>query len=68
MGKHFAYVEQFSRPILKKGDIVLDNLRTHKVDGVHQAIEAVGSPNLTAPLLLGRRAKYARFCWCCSRD
>jgi len=29
---------------LKKGDIVFtDNLRTHKVDGVRQAIEAAGA-------------------------
>jgi DDE superfamily endonuclease len=39
-----AYVEQVLTPILKKGDVVfMDNLRTHKVDGVRQAIEAVGA-------------------------
>lgn len=39
-----AYVEQALTPTLKKGDIVfMDNLRTHKVDGVRQAIEAVGA-------------------------
>lgn len=39
-----AYVEQVLTPTLKKGDIVfMDNLRTHKVDGVRQAIEAVGA-------------------------
>jgi transposase len=31
-------------PTLAKGDIVLmDNLRTHKIDGVHEAIAAVGA-------------------------
>ena len=39
-----AYVEQVLTPTLKKGDIVfMDNLRTHKVDGVCEAIEAVGA-------------------------
>ena len=40
-----AYVEQILAPSLeKKGDIVfMDNLRPHKVDGVRQAIEAVGA-------------------------
>jgi len=39
-----VYVEQVLTPTLKKGDIVfMDNLRTHKVDGVRQAIEAVGA-------------------------
>ena len=39
-----AYVEQVLAPTLHKGDIVfMDNLRTHKVDGVRQAIEAVGA-------------------------
>ncbi|WP_338834442.1 IS630 family transposase [Bradyrhizobium septentrionale] len=39
-----AYVEQVLAPTLKKGDIVfMDNLRTHKIDGVRQAIEAVGA-------------------------
>ncbi len=39
-----AYVEQVLTPTLKKGDIVfMDNLRTHKIDGVRQAIEAVGA-------------------------
>ena len=38
-----AYVEQVLSPTLRKGDIVLmDNLRTHKIDGVRQAIEAAG--------------------------
>ena len=39
-----AYIEQVLAPTLRKGDIVLmDNLRTHKVVGVRQAIEAVGA-------------------------
>jgi hypothetical protein len=33
-----AYVEQILAPPLRKGDIVfMDNLRTHKIDGVRQA-------------------------------
>src|SRR6516225_11992480 len=39
-----AYVEQVLSPTLRKRDIVLmDNLRAHKVDGVREAIEAVGA-------------------------
>jgi len=39
-----AYVEQVLAPTLEKRDIVfMDNLRTHKVDGVREAIEAVGA-------------------------
>ena len=39
-----AYVEQVVAPTLRKGDIVfMDNLRTHKVYGVRQAIEAVAA-------------------------
>ena len=39
-----AYVEQVLAPTLAKGDIVfMDNLRTHKVQGVRQAIAAVGA-------------------------
>ena len=39
-----AYVEQVLAPTLRKNDIVfMDNLRTHKIDGVRQAIEAVGA-------------------------
>jgi transposase len=39
-----AYVEQVLAPTLNKGDIVfMDNLRTHKVDGVREAIETVGA-------------------------
>lgn len=39
-----AYVEQVLAPTLRKRDIVfMDNLRTHKIDGVREAIEAVGA-------------------------
>ena len=39
-----AYIEQVLVPTLVKGDIVFtDNLRTHKVDGVREAIAAVGA-------------------------
>ena len=39
-----AYVEQVLAPALRKGDTVfMDNLRTHKIEGVREAIEAVGA-------------------------
>lgn len=39
-----AYVQQVLAPTLRKGDIVfMDNLRTHKVAGVREAIEAAGA-------------------------
>jgi transposase len=39
-----AYVEQVLVPTLKKRDIVfMDNVRTHKVAGVREAIRAVGA-------------------------
>jgi transposase len=39
-----AYVEQVLVPTLQKGDTVfMDNLRTHKIDGIAQAIKAVGA-------------------------
>lgn len=39
-----AYVEQFVVPILRHGDIVvMDNLPSHKVTGIREAIEAVGA-------------------------
>ncbi|MFZ3225984.1 MAG: IS630 family transposase [Xanthobacteraceae bacterium] len=39
-----AYVEQFVVPILQQGDIVvMDNLPSHKVAGIRQAIEAAGA-------------------------
>lgn len=39
-----AWTEQFLAPELKRGDIVvMDNLGSHKVDGVRRAIEAQGA-------------------------
>ena len=39
-----AYVERVLAPTLTKGDIVfMDNVRTHKADGVRQMIEAKGA-------------------------
>ena len=39
-----TYVEQVLAPSLTKGDVVfMDNLRTHKVDGVREALRAVGA-------------------------
>lgn len=45
-----AYVEQVLAPALKRGDIViLDNLSSHKVAGVRQAIEATGATLVYLP-------------------
>jgi len=45
-----AYVEQFLAPTLSPGDIVImDNLSSHKVAGVRQAIEATGARLLYLP-------------------
>ena len=45
-----AYVEQFLAPALLPGQIVvLDNLSSHKVAGVREAIEAVGAQILYLP-------------------
>lgn len=45
-----AWVRQFLCPTLEPGDIViLDNLSSHKVAGVKQAIEAVGARLLYLP-------------------
>lgn len=45
-----AWVEQFLAPTLRPGDIVvMDNLSSHKVDGVRQAIEASGAHLLYLP-------------------
>jgi transposase len=45
-----AYVEQFLAPTLAPGDIVImDNLGSHKVAGVRQAIEARGASLLYLP-------------------
>ena len=39
-----AYIEQSLAPTLKRGDIVImDNVSTHKVYGVREAIEAAGA-------------------------
>jgi transposase len=39
-----AYVQQFVVPILRPGDIVvMDNLASHKVAGIREAIEAAGA-------------------------
>jgi transposase len=45
-----AYVEQVLAPTLKPGDIViLDNLASHKVAGVREAIEAQGASLVYLP-------------------
>jgi hypothetical protein len=39
-----TYIEQMLAPTLKKGDMVfMDNVPTHLVDGVEEAIEARGA-------------------------
>ena len=58
-----AYVSQVLAPTLGKGDLVfMDNLRTYKVDGVAEALRAVGatvrylpaySPDLNPPVRAG---------------
>jgi transposase len=45
-----AYVEQFLAPSLAPGDVVvLDNLAAHRVDGIRQALAAVGASLLYLP-------------------
>jgi transposase len=45
-----AWVEQFLAPTLRPGNIVImDNLASHKVAGVREAIEAVGAAVLYLP-------------------
>ncbi len=45
-----AYVQQVLVPTLKQGDIVImDNLRSHKVAGVREAIEAAGASLMFIP-------------------
>jgi len=45
-----AYIEQCLAPTLQPGDIVImDNVATHKVNGVEEAIEAVGATLLYLP-------------------
>jgi transposase len=50
-GPHFlAYVEQILAPTLRKGQTVyMDNVSTHQVDGVKQAIEARGARAVFLP-------------------
>jgi len=50
-GRSFrAYVEQFLAPTLQPGDVVIaDNLASHKVAGVRDAIEARGASLLFLP-------------------
>jgi transposase len=50
-GLHFlAYVEQILAPTLRKGQTVyMDNVSTHQVDGVKQAIEARGARAVFLP-------------------
>src|SRR5260370_35604583 len=50
-GPHFlGYVEQILAPTLKKGQIVfLDNVSTHKVDGVEEAIAGRGARAIFLP-------------------
>ena len=45
-----AWVEQFLCPTLQSGDIaILDNLSSHKVEGVQEAIAAAGATILYLP-------------------
>ena len=45
-----AYVEQMLCPVLRAGDVVIcDNLGSHKVNGVREAIEARGASLLYLP-------------------
>lgn len=45
-----AYVEQFLAPTLEPGDVVIaDNLASHKVAGVREAIEACGASMMFLP-------------------
>ena len=50
-GRRFrAWVEQFLAPTLSPGDIVvMDNLASHKIAGIRDAIEAVGAEVLYLP-------------------
>lgn len=45
-----AYIEQVLCPVLKPGDVVvMDNLSSHKVDGVRESIEKAGAELLYLP-------------------
>jgi transposase len=49
-GLFLAYVEQVLVPTLRPGDVVImDNLRSHKVAGLREAIEAAGASLLFIP-------------------
>jgi hypothetical protein len=65
-GPHFlAYVEQILAPTLKKGQIVfLDNVSTHKVDGVEEAIEARGARAVFLPAYSPDLSEGANKSWC----
>ena len=55
-----AWVQQALVPTLSAGDIVImDNLSSHKVAGVHEAIEAVGA-NTALPAALQPRSQSHR--------
>src|ERR1700731_1856602 len=44
MGRVLTYIEYFLAPVLRQGDIVvMENLASHKVKGVRQAIEQAGA-------------------------
>jgi len=46
----FAYLDQVLCPVLQPGDVVvMDNLSTHKVDGVRERIEAKGADLIYLP-------------------
>jgi transposase len=45
-----AYVEQHLAPTLKPGDwVIMDNLSSHKVSGVREALESVGAQAVYLP-------------------
>ena len=59
-----AYVEQVLVPTLKAGDIVImDNLASHKVAGVRQAIEAVGAILMFLPPRLCEPSMHSGMRW-----
>jgi hypothetical protein len=56
-----AYVEQVLVPTLRKNDIIfMDNLRTHKIDGVAAAIVAAGAKVRYLPAYLLARSQSDR--------
>ena len=56
-----AWVEQFLCPTLQTGDmVILDNLSSHKVDGVQQAITAVGARALLFTALFARSESHRK--------